>query len=116
MKKKKNLSKKVQEEREKKTGEEELEQLDDLIQLFTKPVGEMSDEELDEALKRMAGMRKTKIASRKKTDYLIDLLLPKLDSKTAERFLKNLEKDTGKTEKKEDEKKEDEKKEEQEKE
>ena len=75
-------------EREEEKKEEEIQ---DLIQLFTKPVAEMSDEELDEALSRMSKMRKTKISSRKKVDYVTDVILPKLDPAAAEQILKKLE-------------------------
>ena len=85
-----------QEEKEKK----EKKQLEDLIQLFTTPVEEMSDEELSAALTRMSEMRKTRIATKKKQDYIVDVFLPKLSTKQAEQILKKLEKaeKTGKKE------------------
>lgn len=77
-------AKEAQEEKEKRETE-------DLIQLFTTPVEELSDEELNDALTRMAEMRKTRIAVKKKQDYIVDVFLPKLSTKQAEQILKKLE-------------------------
>ena len=73
-------------------AEQEEKERDDLIKLFTKPVNEMSDEELDATLSTMSKMRKTKIAARKKVDYVTDVILPQLDPAMAEKILKRLEK------------------------
>ena len=68
--------------------EKAMEQVEDLIQLFTTPVENLSDEELASALTRMGEMRKTRIATKKKSDYIVDILLPKLTTSMAEKILK----------------------------
>ena len=72
--------------------QKEQKEIEDLIQLFTTPVEEMSDDELSAALAQMSEMRKTRIATKKKQDYIVDVFLPKLSTKQAEQILKKLEK------------------------
>ena len=67
------------------------EEMQDLIKLFTQPVNELSDEQLDDALKKMSQMRSTRIANKKKQDYITDIILPKLDTASAEKLLKKLD-------------------------
>ena len=71
-------------------AEKEIKEAEDIIQLFTTPVENLSDEELDKALTRMSEMRKTRIATKKKQDYIIDIMLPKLGTNAAEKLLKKL--------------------------
>ena len=68
-------------------------EMQDLIKLFTAPVEDLTDEELDTTLERMFEMRKTRISTKKKQDYVVDILLPKLDTVTAEKVLKKFEAD-----------------------
>lgn len=52
---------------------------EDLISIFTKPVDEMSDEELENTYQKIRELRAVKIASTKKKsqfDYLLDNLTP----------------------------------------
>ena len=83
--------KEMKETEEKALEEAEKKETEDLIQLFTTPVEKLSDEELNDALTRMAEMRKTRIAVKKKQDYIVDVFLPKLSTKQAEQILKKLE-------------------------
>lgn len=73
------------------TNEAEVKTPIDLVELFTKPLDEMTTEELEQHALNMRQVRKTKISSKKKKqDYLLDYVLPNLTPEKAEMLLKKL--------------------------
>lgn len=76
-----------------------LESEEDMLQIFIKPVTEMTDEELEYVYKKIQAKRKKKIKrGREKTE--LDLMLEKLTPEMAQQIVKRLEID--KIEKKEE--------------
>jgi hypothetical protein len=62
----------------------------DLLKLYTKPVSEMTDEELQETLLKLRATRKVKIATTKKAKTRLDIILGAMDLTTAQKILQKL--------------------------
>jgi len=74
---------------------------EDLLQIFTKPIDEMSDEELHTTLASLRGLRsKVRISTKKKTE--LDMILEKLTPEQARKALETLEPQTVEEDKKDD--------------
>ena len=80
----------MSEAEEVKKAEAEAEADTDLLQALTKPIGEMSDEEVDEAVLRIRKLRKVKLSTTKQKSSL-DKALEMVGTDTAQKLLAKLD-------------------------